>query len=118
MNNNHSNTLEVMQGAKCWGRTLVVLFSTMSAVSGSQGLTDFPDKGHPLYIKIMCPLHHLEQLDDVMTFHPVFTTRLDDITIHNHGNHGKLLLSRFIANPQIPTRNSKITYEIQLQYVI
>ena len=80
MNNNYSNTIEVMQGANCWGRTLVVLFSTMSATSGSQGLTDFPDKGHHLYTKIMCALHHLEWSDDIMTFHPVITTRLDDVT--------------------------------------
>ena len=66
MNNNYSNTLKVVQGANCLGRTLVVLFSTMSAASGSQGLTDFPDKGHPYYIKIMCALCHLEQLDDIM----------------------------------------------------
>ena len=38
-----------MQGANCQGRTLVVLFSTMSAASGSQGLPDFPNKGHPFY---------------------------------------------------------------------
>ena len=55
-----------MQGANCQGRTLVVLFSTTSAVSGSQGLTDFPDKGHPFYTEIVCVLHHLEWLDDVM----------------------------------------------------
>ena len=55
-----------MQGANCQGRTLVVLFSTISAVSGSQGLTDFPSKGHPFYTKIMCALRHLERLDDIM----------------------------------------------------
>ena len=70
-----------MQGANCWGRTLVVLFSTMSVASGSQGLTDFPDKGHPFYIKTVCVLlHHLEWSDDVMMFHPVIMTRLYDIT--------------------------------------
>ena len=66
MNNNNSNTLEVMQGANCQGRTLVVLFSTTSAASGSQGCSDFPNKGHPLYTKKTCALHHLEQSDDVM----------------------------------------------------
>ena len=66
INNNYSNTLEVMQGANCQGRTLVVLFSATSAMSGSQGLTDFPDKGPPFYTKIVCALHHLEWLDDVM----------------------------------------------------
>ena len=55
-----------MQGTNCWGRTLVVLISAMSAMSGSQGLTDFPDKGHPFYIEIVCALHHLEWSDDVM----------------------------------------------------
>ena len=55
-----------MQGANCWGRTVVVLFSTTSAMSGSQGLTDFPNKGHPFYTEIVCVLHHLEQLGDVM----------------------------------------------------
>ena len=64
--NNYSNTLKVMQGANCQGRTLVVLFSTMSAASGNQGLTDSSDKGHPFYTKIMCALHHCEWLDDVM----------------------------------------------------
>ena len=63
---NYSNTLEVMQGATCQGRTLVVLFSTTSVVSGSQGLTDFPDKGHPLHTKITYAQCHLEQSDDVM----------------------------------------------------
>ena len=87
-----------MQGAKYQERTLVVLFSTTSAVSGSQGLTDFPNKGHPFYTKIVCALHHLEWLYDVMT-------RLDDITQHNHGNHSKLLSSRFIVNPWVLTRN-------------
>ena len=70
-----------MQGANCWGRTLVVLFSTTSAVSGSQGLTEFPIKEHPFYTKIVCALRHLEQSDDViMTFHLVIMTRLDDVT--------------------------------------
>ena len=54
--NNYSNTLEVLEGANCLGRTLVVLFPTTSTASGSQGLTDFPDKGHPLYTKITCAL--------------------------------------------------------------
>ena len=40
-----------MQGAICWGRTLVKLFSTTSAMSGSLGLTDFPDKEAPFYTK-------------------------------------------------------------------
>ena len=80
MNNNCSNTIKVMQGANCWGRTLVALFSTTSATSGSQGLTDFPNKGHPFYTEITCALCHLEWPDDVMTFHPVVTTRLDGIT--------------------------------------
>ena len=26
-------------------------------------------------------------------------TRIDDVTQHNHGNHGRLLLGRFIVNP-------------------
>ena len=26
-------------------------------------------------------------------------TRIDDVTQHNHGNHGSLLLGRFIVNP-------------------
>ena len=95
MNNNYSNTLKVVQGANCQGRTLIVLFSTTSAASGSQGLTDFPDKGHSFYTKIKCALHHLEWLDDVMTFHPVIRTRLDDVTQHHHGNHGRLMLVRF-----------------------
>ena len=64
--NNYSDILEVMLGANCWGRTLVVLFPTTSAVSGSQGLTDFPNKGHPFYTEIMCALRHLEWLSDVM----------------------------------------------------
>ena len=97
--NNYSNTLEVVQGANFQGRTLVVLFSTTSATSGSQGLTDFPNKGHPLYTQITCALHHLEWSDDIMTFHPVITTRVDDVTQHNHGNHGRLLSGRFIVNP-------------------
>ena len=66
MNNNYSNTHKVVQGANCWGRTLVVLFSTTSAVSGSQGLTDSSNKGHPFYTKITCALHHLEWSDDIM----------------------------------------------------
>ena len=66
MNKNYSNNLKVMQGAKCWGRTLVVLFSTMSAMSGSQGLTDFPNNGHPFYTEIMCALCHLEWSDNIM----------------------------------------------------
>ena len=55
-----------MQGTNCWGRTLVVLFSTMSVTSDSQGLTDFPDKGHPFYTKLVCVQPHLEWSDDVM----------------------------------------------------
>ena len=78
--NNYSNTLKFVQGANCQGRTLVLLSSTMSATPGSQGLTDFPDKGHPFYTKITCALCHLEQSDDVMMFHTVIMTRLDDVT--------------------------------------
>ena len=55
-----------MQGANCQGSTLVVLFSTTSVTSGSQGLTDFPDKGHPFYTKVVCVLCHLEWLDDII----------------------------------------------------
>ena len=55
-----------MQGANCQGRTLVVLFLTTSTMSGSQGLTDFPDKGHPFYTEIVCAPHHLEWSDDIM----------------------------------------------------
>ena len=69
-----------MQGANSQGRTLIVLFSTMSAASGSQGLTDFPNKGLPFDTEIVCVLRHLEWLDDVMMFHPVVMTGLDDIT--------------------------------------
>ena len=69
-----------MLSADYWGRTLVVLFSTLSATSGSQGLNDFPDKGHPFYTDIVCALHHLEWSDDVMMFHPVIMTGLDDVT--------------------------------------
>ena len=88
-----------MQGTNCWGRTLIILFSTMSVTSGSQGLTDFLTKATPFYTKIVCALHHLEWSDDVMTFHPVMMTRLDDVTQHNHGNHGRLLSGRFTVNP-------------------
>ena len=55
-----------MQGANSWGRTLVVLFSTTSAMSGSHGLTSFPNEGHPFYTEIVCAVHHLEWSDDIM----------------------------------------------------
>ena len=84
MNNNYSNTLEVMQGTNCQGRTLVVIFSAMSALSDSQGLTDFLTRGHPFYIKIVCALHHMEWLDNVIVTSQysmfVIMTRLDDVT--------------------------------------
>ena len=73
-----------MQGADCWGRTLVVLFSTTSALSNSQGLTDFPTRGHPFHMKRVCALYHIEWLDDVIvTSHCsifVVMTRLHDVT--------------------------------------
>ena len=47
----------------------------------------------------MCVLCNLKWLDDVMTFQIDVTTRVDDVTQHNHGNHGRLLLGRFIVNP-------------------
>ena len=55
--------------------------------------------------------HH----DDIMTFQIDVMTRIDDVTQHNHGNHGRLLSGRFIVNPNsqqetgnyylFPTRN-------------
>ena len=55
-----------MQGANSQGRTLVVLPSTMSMLSGSQGLTDFMTRISPFYTEITCVLCHLEQSDNVM----------------------------------------------------
>ena len=70
-----------MQGANSRGRTLVVLSSAMSTPSSSQALTDFMTRSSPFYTEIMCVLHHLEwSYDDITTFHPVITTRIDDIT--------------------------------------
>ena len=71
-----------MQGANCSGRTLVVLFLTTSAMSGSQGLTDFPNKGHPFYTKIVCALHHLEWSDDIMIMsqHSILSSQQDLMT--------------------------------------
>ena len=50
----------------------------------------------------MCALHHSEWSDDVMMtsqLHLVITARFDDVTQHNHGNHGKLLSGRFMVSP-------------------
>ena len=54
-------------------------------MSGSQGLTDFPDKGHPFYTKIVCALHHLEWSDDVMKMsqHSILSSRQDLMTSHD-----------------------------------
>ena len=60
------------------------------------GLTDFPNREHPFYtVNRMVGWHH----DDVMMFQIVVMTRIDDITRHNYGNHGRLLLDEFIVNP-------------------
>ena len=40
-------------------------------------------------------MHH----DDVTTFQIDVTTRIDDVTQHSQGNHGRLLSGRFIVNP-------------------
>ena len=91
-----------MQGANSQGRTLIVLSSTTSTSSGSQGLTSLYDKGLPLLYSNnvhttsfgMVGRHH----DDITMFHPVIMTRIDDIIQHHHGNHGRLLPGWFTVN--------------------
>ena len=66
-------------------RTLVVLFPTMSVTSGSQGLTDFPNKGHPFYTKVECALCYLEWSDDILmtSWHSILSPWWDLMMSHD-----------------------------------
>ena len=59
----------------------------------------FPTRNPLFYTKDNVGTMSFGTLDDVTTFQIGITTRIDDVTQHNHGNHGRLLSGRFIVNP-------------------